>query len=37
MEEWRKKKIESVYAKWEKRGSRPDTTRPIQNGHIPSK
>ena len=27
MEEWRRKKIEDVYAKWEKKGSRPGGAR----------
>ncbi len=27
MEEWRRKKIEEVYAKWEKKGSRPGVDR----------
>ena len=33
MEEWRRKKIEDVYAKWEKKNSRQERSKPRMNGH----
>ena len=36
MEEWRRKKIENVYAKWERKTANQDKDSSDQNGHVRS-